>query len=303
MVRVRAWLLLASAATTVVAAGSRPYDAATHQPLASTGCGKQTKLPRGSSKQMTGTFGGVEFTWRIHLPKDYDENTPHALIVHHPGWGLSASAEEAGAGISILSDSRHFISVTAQGPGDNTHGGGPWYSWNAVGTTQSPGPAGPTCTEKADHPAFCYTSCEHGDGYETYASYASYGELPNKCGDEPQCWWTTCHETVTPSGTGRDVGGFIPSLLDTLEDTLCIDTTREYASGESNGGMMTYQLGADLGHRLAAIVPEFGSFHRGFNMAPLEGVPVLDLHGTNDDTVPANYSLSGDGYDQPKIQP
>ena len=39
------------------------------------------------------------------------------------------------------------------------------------------------------------------------------------------------------------VGGFIPGLYNTLESQLCIDTTREYAAGESNGGIMTYQLG------------------------------------------------------------
>ena len=61
-----------------------------------------------------------------------------------------------------------------------------------------------------------------------------------------------------------------------------------YASGESNGGMQTYQLGVDLATRLAAISPEFGSFHRGFAMAPPLGVPLLDLHGKKDTTVPAN---------------
>jgi poly(3-hydroxybutyrate) depolymerase len=126
-------------------------------------------------------------------------------------------------------------------------------------------------------------------------------------------------------------------LYDTLESQLCIDTTREFASGESNGGMQTYQLGVDLHQRLAAISPEarrhappharlvlrvactheeaasggahaadafgvfhicaqFGSFHRGFAMAPKTGVPVLDLHGSADTTVPANVSLSADGY-------
>jgi len=109
--------------------------------------------------------------------------------------------------------------------------------------------------------------------------------------------WTTCDETVTPTGTGtKDVGGFIPGLLDTLEDQLCIDTTREYAAGESNGGIQTYQLGVDLASRLAAIVPQFGSFHRGWNLSPSVGVPVLDLHGSKDTTVPGNVSLSGDGY-------
>ena len=31
-------------------------------------------------------------------------------------------------------------------------------------------------------------------------------------------------------------------------------------------------------------------------MVPEVGLPVIDLHGTSDTTVPANVSLSGDGY-------
>merc|ERR1719253_2170389 len=60
--------------------------------------------------------------------------------------------------------------------------------------------------------------------------------------------------------------------------------------------MMTYQLGVNLGTRLAAIAPQFGSVMRGFNMIPSVGVPVIDLHGVNDRIVPANESLSSDGY-------
>merc|ERR550537_1337031 len=51
-----------------------------------------------------------------------------------------------------------------------------------------------------------------------------------------------------------------------------------------------------MASRLAAIAPQFGSFQRGFNAAPSVGVPVIDLHGQSDTTVPANVSLSADGY-------
>jgi hypothetical protein len=92
------------------------------------------------------------------------------------------------------------------------------------------------------------------------------------------------------------VNGYIPSLYDTLESQLCIDTTREYVAGESNGGMMTYQLATDMSSRLAAAAPQFGSFHKGFLQGPTSAVPLIDIHGSKDTTVPANTSLSGDGY-------
>lgn len=261
-------------------ANSVRYNASSHVAIGSSGCGKSSPYTLGKTTVATGTYAGVKWTYRIYVPKAYKSTTPLPLLIHHPGWGMSAASEESGAGITALSDTYGFISVTAQGGDDNSNRGGPWYSWNAVGTTQSPGPGGYTCTKKANYPEYCYTSC---DG----------------CGNHnPQCDWTTCEETgPTPTGTGlSNVGGFIPSLYDTLESQLCVDTSREYASGESNGGMMTYQLGVDLATRLAAISPEFGSFHKGFAMAPAVGVPVIDLHGTKDTTVPANVSLSADGY-------
>ena len=229
--------------------------------VGSSGCGKPSPYSKGKTSTVTAKYAGTTWTYLIYVPYAYSESTPLPLILQHPGWGQSAKSEEKGAGITAYADKLGFISVTPQGGNDNTHSGGPWFSWNAVGSTQSPGAGGATCTSKASTQSYCYTSC-------------------GKCSDSPQCWWTTCDETVTPTGTGtKDVGGFIPGLYDTLESELCIDTTREYASGESNGGMQTYQLGVDLAPRLAAITPEFGSFHYGFNMVPAEGVPVMDLLG------------------------
>jgi poly(3-hydroxybutyrate) depolymerase len=287
------WMMCLIASIRAQPAGSKPYDAEKHQAIRSSGCGKDSPYPLGERVERTKMSVGVLWTFRIHVPKGYDKDTPMPLIFQHPGWGVDAKYEEKHAGITGLADSRGFISVTPQGMNDNKDkAGGPWYSWNVVGSTQSPGQAGPTCTDKtmingkvanASHPTYCYESCA-------------------PCLDRPQCWWTTCDESITPTGTGRDIGGFIPSLYDTLEDELCIDTTREFAAGESNGGMMTYQVGVALGARLAAIVPQFGSFHRGFNMVPLVGLPLLATHGKSDSTVPGNatyktgWALSDDGY-------
>lgn len=259
--------------------GSVPYSAETHVPVHSSGCGKNSPYTRGRTSVVQGKYAGVTWTYRVYVPKSYDQHKPMPVIVQHPGWGMTAKIEQNGCGITLYAENLGFISVTAQGGNDNPNPYGPWYSWNAAGTTQSPSSsAGPTCTRKASAPSYCYTSCP--------------------CTDEPQCDWATCLETgPTPTGTGKGpVGGFIPSLYDTLEEQLCIDTTREYAAGESNGGIMTYQLGVDLSSRLAAIAPQFGSFMRGFRAAPTTGVPVIDIHGSRDTTVPANVSLAGNGY-------
>jgi len=262
----------------VLGHSSARYDTQTHQSKSSLGCGKPSPYVPGKTSVAKGKYAGSTWTFRVYVPRNYDDTKPMPLVIQHPGWGVDARREERGCGITLYADKVGFISVTAQGADDNTHNGGPWYSWNAAGTSLSPGRTGATCTSAANAESYCYSSCS--------------------CSDHPQCDWTTCRETgPTPSGTGRsDIGGFIPSLYNTLESQLCIDTTREYAAGESNGGIMTYQLGVDLSHRLAAIAPQFGSFMRGFNMAPDNGVPVIDIHGFHDTTVPANVSLSSEGY-------
>merc|ERR1719456_226276 len=65
---------------------------------------------------------------------------------------------------------------------------------------------------------------------------------------------------------------------------------------------MTYQLAVDISSRLAAIAPVCGSFHAGFNLAPSHGVPVMDIHGNRDTTVPANTTYAGDGYKYTPVQ-
>merc|ERR1719223_1435525 len=65
---------------------------------------------------------------------------------------------------------------------------------------------------------------------------------------------------------------------------------------------MTYHVGAALPERWAAIAPQFGSFHRGYLLSPSTGVAILDVHGTRDKTVPANTSLSADGYYYTTVQ-
>lgn len=252
------------------------HDPETHVPRASSGCGKSSPYKPGKSITARGTYHGYTYTFIVYVPKAYDNTVPIPLILQHPGWTVSAYAEEAGAGITLYADSLQYISVTPQGANDNNNWGS-WYSWNAAGTSGSPGPAGPTCTETGSHYYYCYESCK-------------------PC-PKLQCDWTTCQDEVTPSGTGtQHVNGFIPSLYDTLESQLCIDVSREYAAGESNGGMFTYQLGVDLHARLAAVVPQFGSFAKGFTMAPASGVPILEFHGTKDTVVPGNVSLSNNGY-------
>jgi polyhydroxybutyrate depolymerase len=89
--------------------------------------------------------------------------------------------------------------------------------------------------------------------------------------------------------------GFIRTLIETLQTTLEIDSSRIYITGLSNGAMMTYRLGAELSDIVAAIAPVAGTIGGIWTGHPLyiipepeHPLPVIVFHGMNDSAVPYN---------------
>jgi polyhydroxybutyrate depolymerase len=104
--------------------------------------------------------------------------------------------------------------------------------------------------------------------------------------------------TGGPADRGIDELRFTNTLLDALEANFCIDTTRIYATGFSNGGAMVGLLACQLSDRIAAFAPVSGNFYaprRG--CSPGRPVPILEIHGTADQTVPYNGAPAG--FDSP----
>ena len=91
---------------------------------------------------------------------------------------------------------------------------------------------------------------------------------------------------------------FVDQLLDKLESQLCVDRARVFASGESMGGMMAWELASSLGHRFAAVAPTVGAPMQGWTEVPAapEQVSVLNLHARNDNIVPPGGGQSSDGW-------
>lgn len=81
---------------------------------------------------------------------------------------------------------------------------------------------------------------------------------------------------------------FISNLLDTLQNKYNIDPNRVYSTGMSNGGFMSYFLACDLNNRIAAIASVAGDMILPKLNAcqPGRAVPVMQIHGTADNTVP-----------------
>ena len=83
--------------------------------------------------------------------------------------------------------------------------------------------------------------------------------------------------------------GFIGALIDRIAATLPIDRKRVYATGMSNGGMLSYQLAAAHPEWLAAIAPVSAAIggtsrngDRFVTVAPDRPVPVMIIHGRKD---------------------
>lgn len=74
---------------------------------------------------------------------------------------------------------------------------------------------------------------------------------------------------------------FVRVLLDDLMRRVRYDATRVYATGLSNGAMMSYRLAAELSERIAAIAPVAGSMVLE-HFAPARAVPVMHIHSVDD---------------------
>lgn len=125
---------------------------------------------------------------------------------------------------------------------------------------------------------------------------------------------------VFPQGTGNPVGwdidlgtrrhpnhdiDFMNAILDKLEKTNCVDTSRVYATGLSDGALFTSLLACTMTTRFAAFAPVAGIVMP-TPCRPARPVAILGFHGTADPTLPFNggpatappqpLDLHGPGY-------
>jgi polyhydroxybutyrate depolymerase len=111
---------------------------------------------------------------------------------------------------------------------------------------------------------------------------------PNGLNTQWNAWYT-------PSFYDVDDVGFINALIDTLASTHNIDLNRVYCTGMSNGGFMSYVMACESADRIAAIASVTGTMVTEAIPActPARPIPVLQMHGTADATVPYNGIAAG----------
>jgi polyhydroxybutyrate depolymerase len=136
------------------------------------------------------------------------------------------------------------------------------------------------------------------DNMESFAdNYGFLLVLPEGTGpikDKLLTWnsgtWPTGDCCGTAVADQIDDVGFIAAVIAEVENTYSIDTTRIYATGISNGGMMAYRLACELSEKLAAVaivaspaIPE--------DCTPSRKISILHIHGTLDPCVPYDGSI------------
>jgi len=91
--------------------------------------------------------------------------------------------------------------------------------------------------------------------------------------------------------------GFLSELARFLQSKHDLDTNRTFTCGFSNGGFMSYTLACEAHDVFMAIAPVSGvmSGYTWENREEAEPVPVLHIHGTDDETVPIDGSMSTAG--------
>jgi polyhydroxybutyrate depolymerase len=116
----------------------------------------------------------------------------------------------------------------------------------------------------------------------------------------PTSWNSgTCCEPATTNSV--DDTAYFKKLLDEAEAKLCIDPSRIYMMGMSNGAYQSHRMACELADRVAAIGPVAGLLlFQG--CAPSRPMPVMMINGTSDTLSQYQYVAQGVDFWRAKNQ-
>jgi polyhydroxybutyrate depolymerase len=100
--------------------------------------------------------------------------------------------------------------------------------------------------------------------------------------------WNDCRSDAGPAATSADDVGFVSALIDWAIAAHAIDPARVYATGGSNGGLMTYRLLFELSDRIAAGAAVIANLPLNSECVsePAQPRSVLIMNGTADPIMP-----------------
>jgi poly(3-hydroxybutyrate) depolymerase len=256
------------------------YTASSIAATPSIGCGE-----RGLRSGIhTVEHGGHSRTFRLHVPRGYDRNQASPLVTLFHGWGGNENEFLNDRSVRAEANARGYILAAPRGLGSGAPDSS-FNSWSFSGSTTGLDGDGINSEVPEDTAAIC------DDAVTADYSYASCdGIAVNSCS------WTHCQD---------DDVDFAVAMVEYIGENLCVDEGNVFASGGSNGGMFSWELGqnAKSAPTFRAIAPLIGLPHRAHLAAQgkADDMPVLLITGKNDRTVPpgtwrdSSYTTTSDG--------
>jgi len=198
--------------------------------------------------------------YHVNLPKNYKAGTQYPIVFWFHGWYGD-------------SDWRPFENVTNN---DDV------ISVYPLGMSDS------EASKPDDHSAISWNVGDNGNN----ASCSPAGNMTNiykscrKTGEVSRCNAFTCVDDVY----------FVKILIKKIKETYCVDESRLYISGASNGGMFTYYLVSHIPELVNGWLLMFGSPMVGYLNTPQAAKDswLLSLHGRSDTCIPPNGGIDSD---------
>jgi polyhydroxybutyrate depolymerase len=190
---------------------------------------------------------GLDRSYRLTIPPGSGDE-PAPLILNFHGFGSSSGQQDAMSNLPEAAGARGYVVVSPQGAPLRIAAGAP--------------------------------QAEQAADFEGLAFWNVFGGEQVDFGDRDASGLAA----IDPAEIGADDLGFVDALLDSLEERLCVDPSRVYATGMSNGGGMTAALACELGDRITAAVPVAGVNLTGVCTGS-RPVPVRAIHGDADSLV------------------
>lgn len=105
--------------------------------------------------------------------------------------------------------------------------------------------------------------------------------------------WNAGHCCGRAKTRGVDEISFVQAIFEDLSRSINIHPSRNFATGFSNGAMLSHELACRMSHRFAAIAVVGGTRDFGRGCAPTRPISVFFMHGLEDEVVPFGGGRGG----------